>query len=156
MKVLLLDNLRGIGYMGDVKEVRDGYARNYLFPRKLAKLATKITEKEVAALRTKREIALEQEQNRAAEAATKLRDISISVTEKANDTGTLFASIGKREIVRSIREVSGVQLAEDMILSDDPIKTVGDHTIELRLSSEIHVTVTLRVVAEKKGDKEMG
>lgn len=148
MKVILLDNIKGVGHIGDIRTVSDGYARNYLFPHKLAKLATKGIEKEAEALQKKRGILLEQEQKRAAEAQTKLNGLTVEVAERANDLGTLFAALGKKELIKKIRESSGVELTVDMIDLPEPIKTTGEHTIALELSPELKAEIRVVVKPE--------
>ncbi|MEK7076454.1 MAG: 50S ribosomal protein L9, partial [Patescibacteria group bacterium] len=91
MKVILLENIKGFGQIGDVKNVSDGYGKNFLLPRKIAKAANKNSMKEVELLKAKRVIIIESEKKNALEAVEKLKDVVIEFTKKATKTGKLFA-----------------------------------------------------------------
>ncbi len=146
MRVILLDNLKGIGQIGDAKDVNDGYARNFLFPRKLAKLATPATLQEAEKLKQKRSLLLQQEQQRAQEAADRLKDLTITFNERASETGTLFAAIGKRELIKKIKELTNIALEQDMFHLDEPIKTLGEHKVTLKLAPDITVQIPVQVI----------
>jgi len=149
MQVILLDNIRGVGYIGDIKNVTDGYARNFLLPRKLVKLATPQTIKESAKLREKREILLAQEKERATQAAGKLADFVLTFEGKASPTGTLFAAIGRRDIVKSIKDTTGLEIEDVIVRLLEPLKTVGEHPVELHLAPEVSVRIKV-VISPKK------
>ena len=118
MKVILLENIKGFGQIGDVKNVSDGYGKNFLLPRKIAKAANKNSMKEVELLKAKRVIIIESEKKNALEAVEKLKDVVIEFTKKATKTGKLFAGIGKDALIKEIKKASGVQLQEEMIGHD--------------------------------------
>src|SRR3989344_8082783 len=99
MKVILLQNIKGFGQIGDVKNVSDGYARNFLLPRNLAKSANEGSLKEVESLKAKRVIMVETEKKNALEAVEKLKDLVIELTRKASKAGKLFAGIDKEDLV---------------------------------------------------------
>ena len=164
MKVILLQNIKGLGQIGDVKNVSDGYARNFLLPRKMAKAATDSSLKEVEALKAKRVIMVETEKKNALEVAEKLKDLVIEFTRKATKTGKLFAGIGKDDIVKEIKKASGVQLQEEMIghtefldrlkhgqettPRDEPIKHIGEHLVDLNLSPEVKTQIKVVIRSE--------
>lgn len=148
MKVILLDNIKGFGQIGDVKNVSDGYARNFLFPRKAAKAATPENLKEVDSLKNKLSAMQELDKKRAAELAESMKDLSIEFTRKATKTGKLFAAIDPADIVKKIKETSGAYITEDMVKSEEPIKKIGEHSIELELTQDIKVPVKVMVKAE--------
>src|SRR3989344_624293 len=148
MKVILLENIKGFGQIGDVKNVSDGYGRNFLLPRKMAKSATGSSMKEVETLKAKRIIMVETEKKNALEAVEKLKDLVIEFTRKSTKTGKLFAGIGKDDIVAEIKKASGVQLQEEMIGHDEPIKHVGEHLVDLNLSPEVKTQIKVLVKAE--------
>jgi large subunit ribosomal protein L9 len=148
MKVILLDNIRGVGHIGDLKDVSDGYGRNFLIPRRLAKMATSGMEKEIAALQQKKAILLEQEKQRAQEAADKLKDLVLELKERANENGTLFAAVGKEELIKKIEEASGVRLTNEMIKLEEQIKSVGEHMLNIELSRDISAQVKVNVTQE--------
>jgi len=148
MKVVLLQNIKGFGQIGDVKNVSDGYARNFLLPNKMAKAADGGSMKEVEALKAKRIIMVEAEKKNALEAVEKLKDLVIEFTRKATKTGKLFAGIGKDDIVAEIKKTSGVQLQEEMIGHDEPIKHIGEHIVDLNLSPEVKTQIKVLIKAE--------
>ncbi len=149
MKVILLDNIKGIGHIGDIKDVADGYARNFLFTRRLAKIADAGAQKEAVALQAKRTILLAQEKQRAQEAADKLKDITIELSGKASETGTLFGAITKREIIKKTKELTGVELDADMLHLPEHLKTLGEHVVTLKLADDISVPLKVVIVLEK-------
>ncbi|MBI2062385.1 MAG: 50S ribosomal protein L9 [Candidatus Yanofskybacteria bacterium] len=148
MKVILLQNIKGFGQIGDVKNVSDGYGRNFLLPRKMAKAASENSMKEVEALKAKRIIMIESEKKNALEAVGKLKDLVIEFTRKATKTGKLFAGIGKDALIKEIKKASGVQLQEEMIGHDEPIKHIGEHMVDLNLSPEVKTQVKVTVKPE--------
>src|SRR3989338_3777932 len=148
MRVILLQNIKGFGQIGDAKNVPDGYGRNFLLPRKLAKSATDGSMKEVDSLKAKRVIMVEAEKKNALEAVEKLKDLVIEFTRKATKTGKLFAGIGKDDIVAEIKKTSGVQLQEEMIGHDEPIKHIGEHIVDLNLSPEVKTQIKVLIKAE--------
>lgn len=150
MRVILLDNIRGVGQIGDVKDVSDGYARNYLLPRKLAKLATSISIKEAENLKSKRELIVGQEHERAQEVADKLKDVVIEISGKANKKGTLFAAISADDIADAISKKAGVRIQPEAIELDEHLKTLGDHTARVNLSDGISANLKVIVVPVQK------
>lgn len=148
MRVILLQNIKGFGQIGDVKNVSDGYARNFLLPRKMAKAATANSLKEVESLKAKRVIVIESEKKNSLEAVEKLKDIVIEFTRKATKTGKLFAGIDKDDLVKEIKKTSGVQLQEKMIGHDEPIKHIGEHLVDLNLSPEVKTQIKVLVKVE--------
>src|SRR3989338_6925644 len=98
MKVILLQNIKGVGRVGDVKNVADGYGRNYLLANKLAKIATEHTIKETEGLKRRGETELKIANEKAKEVAEKAKGLVLEFTKKSSKTGTLFASLTKEEI----------------------------------------------------------
>ena|SRR3989344_400891 len=148
MKVILLQNIKGFGQIGDVKNTSDGYAKNFLLPRKMAKAATDGSMKEIGSLKAKRTIMVEAEKKGALEAVEKLKDLVIEFTRKATKTGKLFAGIGKDDIVVEIKKASGVQLQEEMIGHEEPIKHIGEHLVDLNLSLEVKAQIKIIIKPE--------
>ena len=148
MKVILLENIKGFGQIGDVKNVSDGYGKNFLLPRKIAKAANKNSMKEVELLKAKRVIIIESEKKNALEAVEKLKDVVIEFTKKATKTGKLFAGIGKDALIKEIKKASGVQLQEEMIGHEEPIKHIGEHLVDLNLSPEVKTQIKVTVKPE--------
>ena len=141
MRVILLQNIKGFGQIGDAKNVPDGYGRNFLLPRKLAKSATDGSMKEVDSLKAKRVIMVEAEKKNALEAVEKLKDLVIELTRKASKAGKLFAGIDKEDLVKEIEKASGVKLQEEMIGHEEPIKHIGEHMVDLNLAPEIKTQI---------------
>ena len=148
MKVILLQNIKGFGQIGDLKNVSDGHARNFLIPRRLAKPATDRSEKEAEQLKSKREAIKMEGTEKILEAAEKLKDIVLIFNKKASKTGTLFSSITKEEIAKEASKISGYKISEEMIdLGEhgEHIKKIGEHMISIHLtnnkSTEIKVIV---------------
>ncbi len=148
MKVILLQNIKGFGQIGDIKNVSDGYANNFLLPRNMAKAATENSMKEVESLKAKRVILVESEKKNALETVEKLKDLVIELTRKATKTGKLFAGIDKDDLVKEIKKASGVQLQEEMLGHEEPIKHVGEHLIDINLTSNIKTQI--KVVIKKE------
>ena len=144
MKVVLLNNIKGIGRIGDVKDISDGYARNFLLPRKLVRLATQGAVQEAETLKIKRLSEEKLASEEAAKAAEKLAGLTVELTAKASEQGTLFASIGKEEVLQKIRQTTGLPLNREAVCMDEHIKTAGEHEVHLHLTSDI--TATVRVV----------
>ena len=144
MKVVLLNNIKGIGRIGDIKDISDGYARNFLLPRKLVRLATQGAVQEAETLKVKRLSEEKLASEEAVKAAEKLAGLTLELTAKASEQGTLFASIGKEEILHKIRQATGLALNEEAVQMDEHIKTAGEHEVHLHLAPD--VTATVRVV----------
>ena len=149
MRVILLQNIKGVGQIGDVKNVADGYGRNYLLANKLAKLATEGVAKEVESLKKKAEAQVKIVAERAQEVAEKAKDIVLEFTKKSSKTGKLFASLTKEEIASELSKVVGAKIKSDSInLKEhgEHIKHEGEHMIEVELvpGTKIEVKVVIR------------
>src|SRR5512143_1158320 len=129
MKVVLLDNVRGIGRVGDVKEVSDGYARNFLLKNRLAKAATAGSVRDAATLAAKKLEALALEQSEAQELAAKIDGIVIPIAGKANEKGTLFAAIDAAHIAAAVSAQVGARIDPESVILDGHLKTIGDHQV---------------------------
>lgn len=147
MKVILLQDVKGKGKKGQLIEVSDGYARNYMLPRKIAQEATadnintmKMNDK-----------ALLERQTREREAAIKLRDqmkdMTLTVLCKGGGAGRLFGSVTSQEISDALK-ASGIDLDRRKIVIDETIKTVGQYTVKCKLGYEI--TANLRIDVKEK------
>ena len=145
MKVILQADVSGQGKKGQIVNVSDGYARNYLLPRKLAIEATadalNAIKNREAALARKR--AAEQEQAR--ELAGKLASMPVRVRKKAGESGKLFGAVTAKEIGEAFREQHGQDLDHRKIVLDEPIKAYGNYEIKVRLFPEITGTLFVTV-----------
>ena len=149
MKVIFNVDVKGQGKKGDMKEVSDGYARNYLLPRKLASEATadavnafKLREKAKAA-QIARDKALAEEN------AKKLEGIVVQVQAKAGQGGRLFGAVTSQEISDALREQYGIEIEKNRIVQSEPIKQFGSYEVKAKLGSEVSGTINV-LVTEKK------
>jgi len=148
MKVLLCEDIDKLGWLGDVVEVADGYARNYLLPQRLATPATETNIKAIADEKAKRGEQRKLDGKRLEVAAKAVEGAEAVVAAKANEQGHLFGSVTAREIAANLRE-QGFQITDKMVQLPEHIKEVGTHTVELRFSEELTTTVNVVVVAEQ-------
>ena len=146
--MVLLDNIKGVGRMGDVKNVADGYGRNFLLPRNMAKIATEQTIKEVDSLKKRAEAVDKLRAEKAQDVAIALKDALVEITRKANDKGTLFDGIEKRDIAMALKGKAEYLIDEDMVKLSEPIKHIGKHTVDLELAPEVTTQIIIEARAE--------
>ena len=145
MKVILLQDVKGKGKKGQMIEVSDGYARNYMLPRKLAIEATadavntKNMNDKAAAEKAAKERA------EALEVSHKLREMTLVVKAKGGGAGRLFGSVTNQEIADSLKANSGISLDKRKIVISDPIKNVGTYTVTCKLGYEISAPLTVKI-----------
>ncbi len=145
-KLILTHEVSGLGEPGDVIEVKDGYARNYLLPRGLATAWTKGAERQVEQIREarrKREIATVEE---ARAARDTLQAKPVVVTVNAGPGGRLFGAVTTADIAEAVQAAGGPSLDRRKVEIDRPIKSLGDHTVRVRLHPEVSATLELQVV----------
>ena len=147
MKVLLCEDVKELGWFGDVVEVSIGYARNYLLPQGLATMPTKANLRSLAKEATKRTEQRKLERERLEEAATAVEGAEAVVAAKANEQGVLFGSVGVGEIAENLR-AQGFRVADEMVQLAEHIKQVGTHKVTLRLDKDLTATVNVTIVAE--------
>ena len=145
MKVILLQDVKGKGKKGQMLEISDGYARNYLLPRKLAVEATadaintkKMNDK-AAAEKTAKERA------EALEISARLREMTLIMKAKGGGAGRLFGSVTNQEVADALKEASGIELDKRRIVISDPIKSVGTYTVQCKLGHEITAPLTVKI-----------
>ncbi len=147
MKVILKDDVEGLGSIGKMVNVSDGYARNYLIPRNLAVPADprnlKMFEHEKRQIMAKAEKA----KRSAEEVAKRLSDIRLEIKSKAGDEGKLFGSITTMDIANAI-SVHGIEIDKRKILIGEPIKRLGTYDVSIRLHPEVNVKLSLDVKKE--------
>ncbi|MCR4402426.1 MAG: 50S ribosomal protein L9 [Firmicutes bacterium] len=154
MKVILKQDVKGLGREGDTVKVADGYARNYLIPRGLAIEASernlRVLEAEKIAVERKadKELAL------ARKLAQELASGGITIRRKSGEGGRLFGSVTARDIADAIREVIGVEVDRRKIELSDPIKAVGSYTIPIRLHPQVAARVLVDVEPQSEGDQD--
>ncbi|OGN27589.1 MAG: 50S ribosomal protein L9 [Candidatus Yanofskybacteria bacterium RIFCSPLOWO2_01_FULL_49_17] len=148
MKVILLQNIKGFGQIGDIKNVSDGYARNFLFPRKLVRIADENSTKEVDRLKALRQAQGLREKEQANAAVERLNGMVIEFKKKASPTGTLFSSVSKADMSKEASRVSGFKIEPDMIdLGEhgEHIKHIGEHQITIVLGHNLKVNLIISI-----------
>ena len=145
MKVILLQDVKGKGKKGQMIEVSDGYARNFMLPKKLAIEATAdaINTMKMNDKATQERIAREKAE--AMETGKKLRELTVVVTAKGGGAGRLFGSITNQEIADALKAKSGIVLDKRKIVLSDPIKSVGTYTVTCKLGYEITAPLTVKI-----------
>jgi large subunit ribosomal protein L9 len=146
MKVIFQQDVKGQGKKGELKEVSEGYARNYLLPRKLATEATKdninaFTQKEKA----KRAQELRDRQL-AEENAARLKDIVVTIRARAGSNGKLFGSVTSQEIAETLAEQHGINIEKNRIVQGEPIKSFGSYEVKCKFGFGIDGTLNLLVI----------
>lgn len=149
MQVILLNKVENLGTIGDVVNVRSGYARNFLIPFGKAKPATKDNLAEFEARRAELEKIAAEELAAAQARAEKLQEASVTIAVKAGSEGKLFGSVGTTEIADAITADLGVDVAKrEVRLPEGALRTTGEFDVELHLHSDVDVTVKVVVIGE--------
>lgn len=146
MRVVLRADVDGVGKKGDILDVADGFARNFLIPKGHAIKATAGVESQAAAMRRARDLKDAKDREGAETVARTLVPLVIKISAKAGTEGRLFGSITAQDIVEAVSTQSGVELDRRKLQMDDPIKTVGTHQVPVRLHPEVQFPVTIEVV----------
>ena len=147
MKLLLRSDVDGVGKKGDIVDVADGYGRNYLVPKGLAITASKGVEAQAQAMRRSRDLKDAAERAAAEEVAKTLVPAVITVSSRASGDGKLFGSVTVAEIVEAVSAQTGVELERRHLHLDEPIKTVGTHSVGAKLHSDVEFQITVEVSA---------
>ena len=145
MKVILLQDVKGKGKKGQMLEVSDGYARNYMLPRKIAIEATADA---VNTMRMNDKAAAEKAAKERAEAlksGKQLREMTLVVTARGGGAGRLFGSVTNQEIADALAAKTGIKLDKRKIVIADPIKAVGTYTVQCKLGYEITAPLTVKI-----------
>jgi large subunit ribosomal protein L9 len=151
MKVVLLQNIKGFGRIGDIKNVSDGYARNFLFPKKLARVADEKSEQEAEQLKQKRSALTDKEKEEANMAVLALNSVVIELAKKASPTGTLFSSVTKEEIAKEATRLAGFKISSSMVGLNEPgehIKHIGEHLVTVNLGHDIKTELKVNIKAQ--------
>ena len=148
MKVILKSDIEKLGRAGDVKDVRRGFARNFLFPRGMAEAATPSAIRWFEKGKEKRESAREKTLSDAKSVAKKLSSVKLSFSRSVSEGGTLFGSVGKSDIVKSLK-TSGFNVGKNSIVLEAAFKEIGEFDVEVRLApdavTKIKVAIAPRV-----------
>lgn len=148
MKIILQRDVEKLGEAGDIVEVKDGYARNYLLPRGLAVQATKGAVRHVERVRATEEARLNREREEAEVLAAKVTKTPVQIAGQAGEDGRLFGSVTAPQIADAIAVTIGEQIDRRRIHLEEPIRSTGTHEVEIRLHPEVHATLTVVVVAQ--------
>jgi len=148
MKVLLCEDIKKLGWLGDIVEVTEGYARNYLLPQGLAKVATEANVRSIAKEKTKRAEQRLQERRHLEKAAQAVNGAEAVVSARANEQGVLFGSVTELMIAANLRE-QGFEVADGIVKLSEHIKQVGTHEVTLKFADDVTATVRVVVVAEQ-------
>ena len=149
MKVIFNTDVKGQGKKGEMKEVSDGYARNYLLPRKLA---VEATTDNLNALRLKekaKQAAIAAEKAKALENAKQLESVVVKVAARAGSAGKLFGAVTNQEISDALKEQFGIEIEKQKIVQSEPIKSYGSYEVKCKFGYEISGVIHLLVVEEK-------
>ena len=146
MKVIFQQDVRGQGKKGEMKDVSEGYARNYLIPRKLAVEATRDNLNAMAQKEKAKRAQELREREAAGENARRLRDVVVTIRARAGANGKLFGSVTNQEIADALAEQHGIVIEKNRFIQSEPIKTYGNYEVKCKLGHGIDGTVNLLVI----------
>jgi large subunit ribosomal protein L9 len=147
MRVLLRGDVEGVGRRGDIVNVADGYARNFLFPTGQALKATDGVEGQATSMRRARDLRLAQDEEAARAQAERLTGVTVTIAARAGANGRLFGSVAAGEIADALAAQTGVQVDRESIVLADSIKEVGQLDVPIRLFGDLSVSISVEVTA---------
>ena len=147
MKVILKEDVQNLGQQGDVVEVKSGYARNYLMPQKLAILFTKQQKKSIEEAQIVEKRKLEREKDQLESVLKQVKDLNLSLKMQSEEDNKLFGSVTKLDIVKLLEE-NGITIDKKYIDLSSPIKTLGEHKVNIVFTKEMSASFTLVVEKE--------
>lgn len=150
MKIILNEDVENLGGLGDIVEVKPGFARNFLFPRKLALQYNKHNEEMIKFKKIKARKKIEMEKLSAMELKQKLEELTLTITKKAGESETLFGSVTTMEIQGKLEEM-GITLDKKKFHLEEPIKKLGFHVCKVKLMEEIDAELKIEVAKEGEG-----
>ena len=148
MRIVLRDDVENLGRKGDVVDVADGYARNYLVPRGLAMKATKGVVAQAESMRRNRQAREVRDRTAAEELAGRLAAAPVTVGARAGEGGKLFRSVTTADIVAALLDSTGIEIDRRSVMLDDPIRELGETEVPVRLHAEVVVPILVAVVAQ--------
>ncbi len=148
MKVILIKDVQNLGGVGDIKDVADGYARNFLIPGGYVKVATKNAIKQVEELKVKKEEQAKENLEKVEMVAGKLEGVSVMIKSKADDSGKLYAAIKPEEISEALED-KGFKVDKNKIVIKEPIKEMGDYEAVVNLEHGLEVKIGVVVESNK-------
>jgi len=147
MKLILTQDVPHLGAPGDLVEVKGGYGRNYLVPQGLAIAATRGAEKQVANIRRAREARTVRDQAHANEIKQALEALTVTLPARAGEGGKLFGSITTADVANAVTKAGGPKLDKRAIVIPTPIKSVGTHTVTVKVHGDVQVKLPVSVTA---------
>ena len=149
MKVIFNEDVRGQGKRGEMKEVSDGYARNYLLPRKLASEATPDMLNAFKLKEKAKKAQMAREKAQAEENAKRLEGVVVKISARAGQGGRLFGAITSQEISDALREQHGIEIEKNKKVQSEPIKSFGNFEVKAKLGYEVSGKINVLVVEQK-------
>lgn len=146
MKLILTSDVETLGKKGEVVDVSDGYARNFLLPRKKAVKATEGAIRTAEELRRAREESERQAKEEAERTATQLVGTRVVIAAQAGDEGKLYGSVGVTDVIEGIHKFTGVELDRKAVRLESPIRDIGLHEVQIHLHSDVEFPITLDVI----------
>ncbi|WP_046468700.1 50S ribosomal protein L9 [Allosalinactinospora lopnorensis] len=146
MKLIMTQEVSGLGAPGDVVEVRDGYGRNYLLPRGFAIRWTRGGQKQIDQIRRARDARDIRSLDEAKQIANRIHGLNVKLTQRAGTGGRLFGSVTASDVAEAVKAADGPAIDKRRVEIRNPIKSVGDHKVEVRLHPEVSATISLEVV----------
>lgn len=147
MKIILRSDVADVGKKGDIVDVSDGFARNYLVPKGFALKATNGNIEQAASMRRARDVRDAKDRSAAEEVAQKLVPKVITVKAKAGAEGRLFGSVTSADVATAVQEQTGIELDRRKLHLDEPIKSLGTHQVATRLHTDVEFAITVEVVS---------
>ena len=145
MKVILLQDIKNVGKKDEIINSSDGYARNYLFPKKLAVEATKDNLNQLKARQDTAKRKKEQEKEEAKQLAEKLKKVTLSIQVKAGENGKIFGGVTAKEIAENLKEQQNIEIDKKKIIVKETIKALGNYSVEIKLYEGISANLAVSV-----------
>ena len=147
MKLILTQEVSGLGAPGDVVDVAAGYGRNYLLPRGFAMPWTRGAEKQVELIKRARAVREIRTIEDARAAAARLENLTVRLKRRAGSNGRLFGSVGPADIAAAVHDAGGPEIDRRKIVVSDPIKSAGSHQVQVRLHPDVSASVNIEITA---------
>jgi len=147
MKVILLDNIKGVGKKDQIINASDGYARNFLFPKKLAVEANNENLAKLKAQNESKAFKKETEKNEASQIAEKINKITLKITVKAGENGKIFGGVTAKEIAQSLKIEYKIEIDKKKVALPETIKNIGTYTVDIKLYEGIVAKLQVKIEA---------
>ena len=147
MKVILLDNIKGVGKKDQIINASDGYARNFLFPKKLAVEANNENLAKLKAQNESKAFKKETEKNEASQIAEKINKITLKITVKAGENGQIFGGVTAKEIAESLKNEYKIEIDKKKVALPETIKNIGTYTVDIKLYEGIVAKLQVKIEA---------